>query len=156
MALKTVLTRTVFNKLFNSSKPTRTYTPGSEQEAWIAIMYASMSIDGHIADAEVKKMFYLVEKLPLFKRKQVAEYYRPAMLAHKKVGSYNLIDGSISLIQEDQKTLLFEMIMQLLLADGKFIQKEKEVAAYLTTALELEFDTAKKIVDDAMQKKLIK
>jgi Tellurite resistance protein TerB. len=153
MALKTVLTRTVFNKLFNTSKPSDTYTPGSEQEAWIAIMYASMYIDGHIADVEVKKMFDLVEKLPLFKRKHVADYYQPALLAHRKVGSYNLIDGSIALIQEDQKTVLFEMIMQLLLADKKLLQKEKEVAAYLTTALNLEFDVAKKIVDDAILNK---
>lgn len=156
MPLKTVLSRSVLNKLFNTNKPAKNYTPGCEQEAWIAIMYASMYIDGHIADAEVKKMFVLVEKLPLFKRKQVAEYYQPALLAHRKVGSYNLIDGSVALIQEDQKALLFEYIMQLLLADKKLLQKEKEIAAYLTTALDLDIDIAKKIVDDLMQNNLNK
>lgn len=142
----------ILNKLFGASAQAKTYTPKSEQEAWIAIMYASMHIDGHIADSEVQKMFDVVANLPLFKRKQVADYYQPALLAHRKVGSYNLIDGSLSFIQEDQKTVLFELIMQLLLADGKLLQKEKEVATYLTTVLELEFDVAKKIVDDLMAK----
>lgn len=144
----------IITKLFGSSPSSaKTYTPKSEQEAWIAIMYASMHIDGHIADSEIQKMFDIVEKLPMFKKKQVVDYYQPALLAHRKVGSYNLIDGSIGLIQEDQKVLLFDLIMQLLLADGKLLQKEKEVAAYLTTALELDFDTAKKIVDDMLSKK---
>lgn len=140
----------ILNKLFGSSTSAKTYTPQSEQEAWIAIMYASMHIDGHIADVEIQKMFDIVGKLPLFKGKNVADYYQPALLANRKVGSYNLIDGSVALIQDDQKILLFDLIMQLLLADGKLLQKEKEIAAYLTTAMDLDFDTAKKIVDDLL------
>jgi hypothetical protein len=143
----------ILNKLFGASTPAKIYTPQSEQEAWIAIMYASMHIDGHIADAEIQTMFDIVGKSPLFKGKNVADYYQPALLANRKVGSYNLIDGSVAFIQEDQKACLFELIMKLLLADGKLLQKEKEIAAYLTTALELEFYTAKKIVDDLVVNK---
>lgn len=143
----------ILNKLFGSSVSDKSYTPKSEQEAWVAIMYASMHIDGHIADSEINKMFEVVEKLPLFKRKNVADYYQPALLANRKVGSYNLIDGSVGLIQEKDRELLFEIIMKLLLADGKLLKKEKEIAAYLTTAMDLEFDHAKKIVDDLMMLK---
>lgn len=143
----------IITKLFGSSTSTKNYSPQSEQEAWIAIMYASMHIDGHIADAEIQKMFDVVSKLPLFKRKNIADYYQPALLANRKVGSYNLIDGSVGFIQENQKSILFELVMQLLLADGKLLQKEKEIAAYLTTALELDFDIAKKIIDDLLIQK---
>jgi uncharacterized tellurite resistance protein B-like protein len=142
----------ILNKLFGAAAPAKTYTPQSEQEAWIAIMYACMHIDGHVSDSEIQKMFDLVEKHPLFKDKNIADYYQPALVANRKVGSHNLIDGSVALVQEDQKTLLFNLIMQLLLADGKLLQKEKEIAAYLTTALELDFDVAKKIVDDLLVK----
>jgi uncharacterized tellurite resistance protein B-like protein len=140
----------ILNKLFGAPASAKSYTPQSEQEAWIAIMYASMHIDGHIADSEIKKMFEVVEKLPLFKRKNIADYYQPALLANRKVGSYNLIDGSVGFIHEKDKALLFELIMKLLLADGKLLKKEKEIAAYLTTGLDLEFDVAKKIVDDLL------
>lgn len=143
----------IITKLFGSSTSTKNYSPQSEQEAWIAIMYASMHIDGHIADAEIQKMFDVVSKLPLFKRKNIADYYQPALLANRKVGSYNLIDGSVGFIQENQKSILFELVMQLLLANGKLLQKEKEIAAYLTTALELDFDIAKKIIDDLLIQK---
>ena len=143
----------ILNKLFGTPTTAKSYLPESEQEAWIAIMYASMHIDGHIADSEIQKMFDVVQKLPLFKRKHIADYYQPALLANRKVGSFNLIDGCVGFIQEDQKPLLFKLIMQLLLADGKLLKKEKEIAAYLTTALELNFEIAKKIVDDLLTHK---
>jgi len=142
----------ILNKLFGTLTTAKSYLPENEQEAWIAIMYASMHIDGHIADSEIQKMFDVVQNLPLFKRKHIADYYQPALLANRKVGSYNLIDGCVAFIQEDQKPLLFKLIMQLLLADGKLLKKEKEIAAYLTTALELNFEIAKKIVDDLLSK----
>lgn len=143
----------ILKKLFGSSSSDKSYKPKSEQEAWVAIIYASMHIDCHIADSEIKKMFEVVEKLPLFKRKNIAEYYQPALLANRKVGSYNLIDGSISLIHEKDKALLFEIIMKLIIADGKVLKKEKDLAAYLTTAMDLNFDIAKKIVDDLLIQK---
>jgi len=143
----------IITKLFGPTTSTHTYTPKSEQEAWIAIMYACMHIDGHIADTEIQKMFDVIQKIPLFKRKHIADYYQPALLANRKVGSYNLIDGSIPFIHIKDKALLFELIMKLLLADGKLLKKEKEIAAYLTTALNLEFDIAKKIVDELVTHK---
>lgn len=138
----------ILSKLFGSKAPAENYKPGSEQEAWIGIMYASMHIDEHISDHELQEMFDLLEKQPLFKNKHVAEYYQPVMLADRKIGSYNLIDACAVHITENHKILLFELIMKLLLVDKKLKQKEKEIAEYLTGALHLEFNHAKKIVDD--------
>lgn len=139
-------------KLFGSSSSTNTveYTPKSEQEAWIGIMYASMHIDDHISDTELQQMFDLLDKQPLFKGKHVAEYYQPVLLADRKIGSYNLIDACSTLVAENNKTLLFELIMKLLLVDGKLKPKEKEIAEYLTTAMAIEFEAAKKIVDNLL------
>jgi hypothetical protein len=136
----------ILSKLFGS-KTTEAYTPKSEQEAWIGIMYASMFIDEHISDNELEEMFVLVEKQPLFEEKHVADYYQPVMLANRKTGSYGLIDACVPLIPENHKELLFELIMKLLLVDGKLKSKEKEIAEYLTNAMQLEFKRAKEIVD---------
>lgn len=137
----------ILSKLFGSKTTETAYAPQSEEEAWIGIMYASMHIDDHISDKELEEMFALLELQPFFKEKHVADYYQPVMLADRKIGSYNLIDACAVLIAEKHKTLLFELIMKLLLVDGKLKPKEKEIAAYLTKALQLDFDIAKQIVD---------
>ena len=145
----------ILTKLFGSPVPkikTVGYTPKSEQEAWIAIMYASMYIDGHIDESEIKKMFELVEKQSLFKWKNITDYYQPALLAHRKLGSYPIIDCCAPIVHADHKAPLFEIIMQLLLANGELLQTEKEIAEYLTTALKLDIPIAKKIVDDLLAK----
>ncbi|ABG59606.1 TerB family tellurite resistance protein [Cytophaga hutchinsonii] len=140
----------ILSKLFGSKTVTESYEPKSEQEAWIGIMYASMHIDEHISDHELQEMFNLLEKQSMFKNKHVAEYYQPVMLADRKIGSYNLIDICAARIADNHKALLFELIMKLLLVDGKLKPKEKEIAEYLTKALHLEFDVAKQIVDDLL------
>jgi uncharacterized tellurite resistance protein B-like protein len=140
----------ILKKIFGSSSSPKKYIPESEQEAWIAIMYACMHIDGHISDSEIHTMFHLLEKQPLFKRKHVADYYQPAMLGHRKVGDYALIDFSVPLIQEDHKVIIFGLIMQLLLADGVLSDTEKDIAEYLTKAMHLDMKVAKQIVDELL------
>jgi len=137
----------ILSKLFGSKTATQSYEPQSEEEAWIGIMYASMYIDEHISDKELQEMFDLLEKQSLFNEKHVADYYQPVMLANRRIGSFSLIDSCVPHIQENNKAILFELIMQLLLVDGKLKPKEKEIAEYLTKAMHLEFEIAKKIVD---------
>lgn len=139
----------ILSKLFGS-KTIETYAPKSEQEAWIGVMYASMHIDDHISDKELEEMFELLEKQPLFKDKHVADYYQPVMLADRRIGSYNLIDACAEGISENHKAVLFELIMKLLLVDGKLKTKEEEIAEYLMKALQLDFALARKIVDDLL------
>jgi uncharacterized tellurite resistance protein B-like protein len=153
MTLKNVFKISVFNKLFKTSSSNFSYSPRSEQEAWIAIMYACMYIDGNIALSEIKKMFQLVEKHPLFTKKQVADYYQPAMLGHRKIGSYALIDTSTPLVAENNKPELFSMIMELLLADGILGNKEKKIARYLTESFNLEVIQVKKIISEMLGKR---
>lgn len=141
----------ILKKIFGSSSSSpKKYTPESEQEAWIAIMYACMHIDGHISDSEIETMFHILEEQPLFHRKHVADYYRPAMLAHRKVGSDALIDHSAVWIEEDNKAILFGLIMKLLLADGVLSDTEKDIAEHLTKAMHLDMKVAKQIVDELL------
>lgn len=143
----------IIKKIFGTSKSPKIpkiYTPECEQEAWIAIMYACMHIDGHISDSEIETMFHILEEQPLFHRKHVADYYRPAMLAHKKIGSDALIDQSVVLIKEENKVILFGLIMKLVLADGVLTDTEKEIAEHLTKAMHLDMKVAKQIVDELL------
>lgn len=153
MTLKAVLTMGVFDKFFNRQNPSiQTYTPKSEQEAWIAIMYASMEIDGYISETEIQKLFQILGQQELFKNKHVADYYQPVLLAHRRVGSKITIDSSVPFIQLQNKSILFASIMQLLLADGILGQSEKEIARYLTNVLNLKLPEVKQIISDMLGK----
>ena len=137
----------LFDKLFSSTTSTITYSPKSEQEAWIAVMYACIAADGDVSDAEIDKLCQLVVYKSMFSGKEIIEYYKPAMIAHKQIGSKALIDSSVSLIQENNKPTVFALIMELLLADGILGDKEKEILEYLTESLKLASDMAQKIVE---------
>ena len=153
MTLKTVLTMGVFDKFFNLGSSIQTYSPKSEQEAWIAIMYASMEIDGYISETEIRKLFQILGQQNLFKNKHIADYYQPAMLAHRKVGSKKIIDCSIPFIQNHNKPVLFALIMQLLLADGILGKTEKEIARYLTHVFDLELSEVRQVISDMLGKR---
>ncbi len=137
----------IFDTLFHSTPSTITYAPQSEQEAWVSVMYACIAADGEISDTETDKLCELLVVKTLFHNRDIADYYHNSMLAHKQLGSKILIDSSVSAIQESNKPTLFTLTMELLLADGILGEKEKEIAEYLTEALALNPETARKIVE---------
>lgn len=153
MTLKAVLRTGVFNTFSNIlNPPTQLYSPQSEQEAWIAIMYASMEIDGYISETEIRKLFHILGQQDLFKNKHIADYYQPVLLAHRRVGSKILIDSSAPIIQHHHRPIVFAAIMQLLLADGILTKTEKEIARYLSHVLNLESSEVKQIINDMLGK----
>lgn len=137
----------LFDKLFSSSTTTFTYEPQSEQEAWIAIMYACIAVDGDVSDVEIDKLSQLVVPKSIFIGRDIVQYYKTAMLAHKQVGSKILIDNSVLKVNDNNKLTLFAIVMELLLADGVLGEKEKEIAEYLTNSLKLSAENAQKIVE---------
>ena len=137
----------IFDTLLESTPSTITYTPQNEQEAWVSIMYACMAADGEISDIEIDKMCELLIGKKIFHNEEIADYYQPVMKAHNLAGSRSMIDNSVSLIDETNRPTLFALTMEILLADGILGDNEMKIAEYLSTALNLEHDLAKKIVD---------
>lgn len=145
--LKHVSCMSIFDTHVQSTNSPITYTPESEQEAWIAIMYACMAVDGEISDTEIDKMCEQLVLKKLFYNKDIADYYQPVMKAHNLAGSRSMIDNSISVIKEESRPVLFALTMEILLADGILGDNEKKIAEYLSNSLELNPELAKKIVD---------
>lgn len=134
---------------FTSPAPSApiTYTPRNEQEAWIAVMYACIAVDGNTSEAEIDKLVQQVTFKILFNGHQIGDYYKAALIAHQQIGSKQLIDSSVSKVSDNSKATLFAMIMELLLSDGILGEQEKEIAEYLATALRLDETTSQKIVE---------
>jgi uncharacterized tellurite resistance protein B-like protein len=137
----------IFDTDVHSTNSTHVYTPQSQQEAWVAIMYACMAVDGEISSTEIDKMCELLIIKKLFTNKDIADYYELVMKAHNLAGSRSIIDNSVSLVDVSDKPTLFALTMEILLADGILGDNEKKIAEYLSIALELSDDMAKKIVD---------
>ena len=137
----------IFDNHDQSTSSTITYNPESEQEAWVAIMYACMAVDGEISDTEIDKMCEQLVLKKLFHNKDIADYYQPVMKAHNLAGSRSMIDNSISKIEHANRPVLFALTMEILLADGILGDNEKKIAEYLSHSLELYPELAKKIVE---------
>lgn len=124
-----------------------TYLPGNEQEAWIAIMHACIAVDEDVADEELEELSETLACQPLFEGHQVREYYRSVLFAHAQIGSKHMIDISVDRIPPANKPALFAACIELLLADGVLAAKEEELVRYLSSALDLEEQEAKTIIN---------
>jgi hypothetical protein len=126
------------------------YSPRNEQEAWLAIMHACIAVDEEVADEELEELSETLAGKPLFDGHNIREYYRTVLLAHDRIGSKQLIDISVDHVSPANKPALFAASIELLLADGILADKEGELVRYLYSALDLEEDLAKKIIDSVL------
>ncbi|WP_237144455.1 TerB family tellurite resistance protein [Pontibacter pamirensis] len=140
----------VFDKKY--PKATRaSYTPGNEQEAWIAIMHACIAVDEDVADEELEELAQALAYKPMFEGHDVREYYKAVLLAHAGIGSKQLIDNSVEYISAERKYDLFALTIELVLADGILAEKEKELISYISSALDLDEQTAIRVVEKRIQ-----
>ncbi|NBB26730.1 tellurite resistance TerB family protein [Cellulophaga sp. BC115SP] len=142
----------IFDKFFKnaSSESKFVYTPKSEQEAWVAILYACAGAEGNVSDVEIEKISSVVVLKTLFnpyKTQLVPTLFKPVIDAFKQVGSKALIDSSAPLIADENKATLFCLVFDLLLADGTLGEGEKEIAEYLIEKLNLDSGIAEKIIE---------
>ncbi|WP_026461572.1 tellurite resistance TerB family protein [Adhaeribacter aquaticus] len=135
----------VFNE--STNLPHITYQPQNEQEAWIAIMHACIAVDEDVAEEELDELAQTLANKELFEGHNILEYYKTVMLAHTQIGSKQLIDNSVDFISPEYKATLFALIIELVLADGRIDEKERELIKYLYSALDMEVDLANKIVE---------
>jgi hypothetical protein len=124
-----------------------TYAPTNEQEAWIAIMHACIAVDEDVADEELEELSETLASKPLFEGHNIREYYRSVLLAHAQIGSKHMIDMSVDTVSPANKAALFAASIELLLADGVLAAKEEELVRYLYSALDLEEQEAKVIIN---------
>lgn len=134
----------IFDKLLSKNE---SYCPRSEHEAWVAILYTCISIDGEVSDVENDAFLRLL----LFKNKfagiEVVPLYKSAMVAKKTFGGRHIIDTSALLIKEEDRQTVLALAAELVLADGIVTQKEKELLEYVATKLGIDEQLAAKIFE---------
>ena len=142
----------LFDNLFKTVKSEYKYTPVNEQEAWVAILYAVMAVDGEVSESETHSLSNLLVFKHWFQNKPIVDYFRNAQFACKKIGNKGLIDACTAILTEDLKPTLFCLCMEIVMADGILEPKEEEIIQVIADAIKLEPTLAQKIVEVMLYK----
>lgn len=150
----------IFDKLFGSDPNAGTgfsiddYSPKSEQEAFVAIMYACLSIDGEMSQPERDMLARIaVFKKPFFGYYDYVEaLFKPSVKAYTDFGSKTVIDFCVSKISEENKAPLLCFVLDIALSDGVLDDSEKNIIEYLISRLEMDDELASKIIEVMMYK----
>jgi hypothetical protein len=123
------------------------YTPQTEQEAWIGILFSCMASDIKLQDIETDTLVQTITKKDIFKSVFILSVYRDILFAHSKLGSKGLIDICKSLISDEYRLTLFSIACEIIFADGKEEYSEDEMIEYIAAALQLSVTDKQKIID---------
>lgn len=140
----------LFDKLFSSNPPaTRKdgYTPLSDYEAWVAILYACISIDGETSDVEIDGMMRLLIFKNKFSNIDIVPFYKNAMLAKHEFGPQHIIDNSAPVVKDEDRPTVLALAAELVLSDGIITNKEKELLEYVILKLNIDEALASKIIE---------
>lgn len=140
----------LFDNLFSTksaAQQTLSYGPGSEHEAWVAILYTCMSVDGDVSEAETDALARMLVFKNKFQDVDIIPLYKSAMQGKMRVGFFAVIESSAAMIKEDDKPTLLALATELVLADGLITDKEKELIEFLAKQLNIEDALAAKIIE---------
>jgi uncharacterized tellurite resistance protein B-like protein len=140
----------LFDNLFSTkstAQQTLTYNPHSEHEAWVAILYTCMSVDGDVSDAEIDALARILVFKNKFQYVDIVPLYRSAAQGKMRVGFFSVIESSVALINEEDKPTLLALATEMVLSDGIITDKEKELIEFLAKQLTIDETLAAKIIE---------
>ena len=109
----------------------------TEQEAYLAIMYACMSVDDRVTEEETDELIRSLIKEPVFKDADLVSLYKKIQLINQSVrfDPYRLIELAAPKISHERKTTVFKSAVNLLQADGVVFGMEKDLMEHLQRCL---------------------
>jgi uncharacterized tellurite resistance protein B-like protein len=138
----------LFSKSSNSQPHTEiAYTPSNEQEAWIGIFNAVMSVDGDSSGAEIHFLSNILVFKQMFQGYEILEYFKNANRYRTDTNSKALIDACVPSIAEDNKGTLFALVIDIVLFDGILKKEEEDIIDYIAARLNLDKQTFAKILE---------
>lgn len=127
------------------------YVPQSEQESWIGILYACLSVDGNFYDAEIDALTKVFVHKSFFDRYDFMDIFKRVENATKIHGNKVIIDHCIDLISPENVNTVYCTAVKLAYADGIMRDKQKDLLNYLATKLNMtqsEAETINRVLGD--------
>lgn len=119
----------------------------TEQEAYLAIMYACMSVDERVTEDETQETVNTLIGHKIFKDIDPVAMYKKIYLINQSIryDSFKLIALAAPKISNESKQEVYRIAASLILADGVVYDIEKELLQYLQIALKIDHA----LIDDA-------
>lgn len=127
------------------------FKPYYEQEAWIGILFASVSTSGKVYDSEIDALTKIFVYKSFFDDFDFMDIYQKVDTAQKEIGSKELVDLCIPLISENNKSTVYTNAVSIVYADGIVRNEQEELLAYIGNQLGLEkskTDTINQVMSD--------
>lgn len=136
----------LFSKLFSStSQPSIQFN--SDREAFFAIVYACVAIDGEIGDDEIEALVGFMHSNNYMEGFDSLEAYRRLDSLKSKYGVQAIVTAALPSVKETMKPTLFATAVDFILADGIVNAKEEALLEDLQNGLSISNDLATKIID---------
>lgn len=123
------------------------FSPANEQEAWIWVFNAVMSVDGDSSGAEIHYLSNILVFKQMFQGHEILEYFKNANRHRTDTSSKALIDTALPSIADDNKGTLFSLVIDIILFDGVLKKEEEEIIDYIAAGLNLDKQTSAKILE---------
>jgi uncharacterized tellurite resistance protein B-like protein len=121
----------------------------NEQEAFLAIIYACMSVDGHISNQEINEMVYILSKKKLYAGVDVMGIYMRIQALSQSLShdSFKIIELAAPHITPDLRQTVYANAMDIFFSDSSYHSNERQLATHLQQMLTIPIDDAQKIYD---------
>ena len=109
----------------------------SQQEAYLAIMYALVSVDEQVTETETDRLIQVLLKHELFKNTDLMAVYNKVQLINQSIryDGYKLIEMAAPKISKELRSSLFKQAVEMSQADGIVFRVEKELLQHLRNHL---------------------
>lgn len=141
----------LFSKLFSSSSQPSIQI-SNEREAFFAIVYACVAIDGNIDDDEIEALVAFMHSNNYMEGFDSLATYRRMDSLRGKYGIEAIVTAALPAVKASMKPTLFATAVDFILADGIVNSKEETLLEDLQKGLGIADDLASKIVEVMMIK----
>lgn len=122
----------------------------STQEAFVALLIASARADGFVSAHEANRIEHGVAGMNLFRghsHERLQKVFATAAERIKEHGVPTVVQTAAAIIPKELGATTFAVAIDLMLSGGRLSPKEESFADELRTLLNVERDTAARIVD---------
>lgn len=114
-----------------------TYIAHTEQDAWVSFIVACCIVDKKDMSMNEMSIFGTLSSTSAMLGGHSIAIFKPIYAIGHAVGSYALIDGSVSRIHPDDRMTLFTYCVNISMADGVLNEAKKNLLKHIAKALQI-------------------